>query len=659
MRSKPPQKSLSRKSNDLAEIPSDRILAKNMKPTIPLCLSACLGNLLLSSQAAPLATVENSSLSTPAASIAAAGIPGATNLSGSNFMLSAVAPLSSQGGRVSLASSQRWVNRYNDGPVSAQNSGNTIAVRADGAIVVTGSSGGPAYNYDFVTLCYAPDGTTLWTNRYDGPASGDDTAQLLATSPSGDVWVTGTSMREPNDFDLLDAAILRYSSTGTPVWTNRYTSLDTNSTYPLALAVDGSNNACLEVSDIYWPPSGGGGTIMEYALVKYDPLGNILWVKHYPASGQDSGEDLSQLGPIALDNAGNLFIAGTTGSFAAGSSGNYGMDTGASIVKLAADGSELWTNHLALSVMNLTRSLLADRTGDLILTGESPSTNGAPLYVVTKCSKDGVSLWTNLITGPNYDGGDVPQTVLDPIGNVFVTGGSPGTSPGFYQIFKFNSNGVPIWTNQNANLGSNGMIYASAVDSAGNLYLVGSAPSPVNGSSDFVTMKFSSDGRPQWTARFDGPAGLDDYPLGAAMDSSGSLYVTGESERSLGNFDLVTVKFADLIFYTPPRNFTGTDSISYTLADLFGNTATGSVPVVVAPGTFGFNPAATKPITGGNFQLQLTGVPGTNPVVLQTSTDLVHWQPILTNTPVAGSVQFLDSAAPGFPLRFYRAFQTE
>jgi hypothetical protein len=81
--------------------------------------------------------------------------------------------------------------------------------------------------------------------------------------------------------------------------------------------------------------------------------------------------------------------------------------------------------------------------------------------------------------------------------------------------------------------------------------------------------------------------------------------------------------------------------------------------VVVVPGAFGFNQVATKPLPGGAFQVQLTGVPGTNPVVLEASSDLVNWQPILTNAPVGGSVQFLDSAAPGLPARFYRAFQQE
>jgi len=37
--------------------------------------------------------------------------------------------------------------------------------------------------------------------------------------------------------------------------------------------------------------------------------------------------------------------------------------------------------------------------------------------------------------------------------------------------------------------------------------------------------------------------------------------------------------------------------------------------------------------------------------------DLVHWQPVFTNAPVLGTVQFLDTSAAGLARRFYRAEQ--
>ena len=66
------------------------------------------------------------------------------------------------------------------------------------------------------------------------------------------------------------------------------------------------------------------------------------------------------------------------------------------------------------------------------------------------------------------------------------------------------------------------------------------------------------------------------------VDGAGNIYVTGESESQLGKH-LTTLKYSDLLFYRPPKDFTGTDNITYTLTDTLGRSASGSVEVLVAP----------------------------------------------------------------------------
>jgi hypothetical protein len=172
-----------------------------------------------------------------------------------------------------------------------------------------------------------------------------------------------------------------------------------------------------------------------------------------------------------------------------------------------------------------------------------------------------------------------------------------------------------------------------------------------------VVFKYSADGLPIWTNRYDGTAGLDDYPFGLAVDGAGDIYVTGQSKGSLG-WDLPMIKYADILFYKPPKDFTGTDSITYTLTDTLGNSATGSVDVLVAPGSFQFNlSAGATRLTPSGLLLQVDGTPGTNVVVIEASTNLTFWQPILTNAPTNGTVQLLDLSAPSLPKRFYRAVQ--
>ena len=62
-------------------------------------------------------------------------------------------------------------------------------------------------------------------------------------------------------------------------------------------------------------------------------------------------------------------------------------------------------------------------------------------------------------------------------------------------------------------------------------------------------------------------------------------------------------------------------------------------------------------MTNGEAHLRLSGASGVGPVVLLASSDLLAWEPILTNPPVIGPVQFIDAGAGNHARRFYRAFE--
>jgi hypothetical protein len=62
-------------------------------------------------------------------------------------------------------------------------------------------------------------------------------------------------------------------------------------------------------------------------------------------------------------------------------------------------------------------------------------------------------------------------------------------------------------------------------------------------------------------------------------------------------------------------------------------------------------------LTNDGAHLQVLGASGIGPVVLFASSNLLAWQPILTNPPVIGPVQFTDAQAGSPTPRFYRAFE--
>ena len=116
---------------------------------------------------------------------------------------------------------------------------------------------------------------------------------------------------------------------------------------------------------------------------------------------------------------------------------------------LAQGGVPLWTNrYQGPSVPDQARSIAADSSGNVFVTGISTATNGNPNYATIKYSNTGAPLWTNRYTGITNSGGLEFAVAVDGGGNVFVTGYSPGIGPPpDYATVAYSSAGVALWTN--------------------------------------------------------------------------------------------------------------------------------------------------------------------------------------------------------------------
>src|ERR1043165_754177 len=181
------------------------------------------------------------------------------------------------------------------------------------------------------------------------------------------------------------------------------------------------------------------------------------------------------------------------------------------------------------------RSLLALAVGLAALAGFAPRAHA---------QQGGTPLWTNRYNGP-ANGSDVGMGVAtDANGNVFVTGSSPGTgTSNDFATVKPSPGGVPQWTNRyNGPVNGNDNAKVVRVDAAGNVIVTGSSPGSGTG-SDWVTIKYSNAGAPQWTNRFNGPGNTNDTPSGLALDSSGNVFVTGSTGVGAVSGDYATVAY--------------------------------------------------------------------------------------------------------------------
>ena len=193
----------------------------------------------------------------------------------------------------------------------------------------------------------------------------------------------------------------------------------------------------------------------------------------------------------------------------------------------AQGGVPLWTNRYNVGS---PRSVALDTNGNVFVTGSAPGVNGFYDYLTLGYSGAGIPLWTNRYDGPANDNDFAYSLAVDTDGNVFVMGYSDFASGGgaFYTTIKYSSAGLPLWTNwynSTPDCYCNNFPRAMVVDRSGNVFVTGRSPG-VN-LNDYTTIKYSGSGVPLWTNRYNGQGNSDDGANAIAVDSSGNVFVTG------------------------------------------------------------------------------------------------------------------------------------
>jgi hypothetical protein len=324
----------------------------------------------------------------------------------------------------------------------------------------------------------------------------------------------------------------------------------------------------------------------NYLTVKYSNQGVPLWTNRYNGPA-DIGDDATA---IALDSAGNVFVTGSSVS-------SIADVLGYATIKYSSAGVPVWTNRLKLSTSNSSaRAIAVDSNGNVFVTGSALSASTDYDYATVAYSAIGIPLWTNRFNGAanGADGANAIAVAMD--GKVFVTGYS-STSRAYpynwgYATIAYSNTGAPLWTNR---FNGSGVDYheprAIAVDPSGNVIVTGE--SDINSGSAFATIAYSSEGLPLWTNRYKGPADLSASVHGMTVDRNGNVFVTGRSFNGT-NHDYVTIKYSSSV---PPSARLDFQRLSNQV--VLSWTVTGlnlqSAPAIT--GTFTNLPAATSPYT--------------------------------------------------------------
>ena len=338
-----------------------------------------------------------------------------------------------------------------------------IALDGTGNVLVTGrtwSSGWVSGGFDttFGDLDYwdgfvaklSGNGAHLWSTYLggNGPDNGyGDEGNDIAVDGEGSVFVTGSTGSSgwiSGGFDTTfgggnyDPFVVKLSGDGSHLWSTYLGGDSVDHGY--GIAVDGAGNVFVTgaTSSPGWV-SGGFDTTYngdgDGFIAKLSGNGLHLWSTYLGGNRLDRGQD------IAVDDAGNVFVAGMTDSsgwVSAGFDTTYngvyyplGIWGDAFVAKLSGSGSHVWSTYLGGSSNDYVGGIAVDGAGNVFVTGNTHSSgwvsggfdtthNGNLDVFVSELSGSGLHFWSTYLGGFDDDYGE--GITVDGAGNVFVTG---------------------------------------------------------------------------------------------------------------------------------------------------------------------------------------------------------------------------------------------
>jgi hypothetical protein len=215
-----------------------------------------------------------------------------------------------------------WTKRFGNNGADV---GYGVAVDGSDNIVITGafygdidfgggtlSSNGTGSSDVFVAK-FTSAGAHVWSKRFGGDSQ--DIGYAVAVDSTGNAFVTGY-VQGTVDFGggsilthgSLDAFIVKYSPTGTHLWSRALGGLDVEE--GLGIATDPNGNVVL-VGTFAGDTDFGTGSLSsngyswDVIVAKYSPTGTPVWVKQFG----DSGDDFAYA--VKTDPSGNIAVVGT------------------------------------------------------------------------------------------------------------------------------------------------------------------------------------------------------------------------------------------------------------------------------------------------------------------------------------------------------------
>jgi hypothetical protein len=345
-------------------------------------------------------------------------------------------------------------------------------------------------------------------------------------------------------------------------------------------------------------------------LEKFDPLGNLIWVRQAGGPGFDQGRG------VAADATSHVYLTG--GFNGPATFGPFNLDGAGGgdvfLAKYDQDGNLLWVRSGGGPGEDQGRAVAVDPDGRVYLTGifrdaanfDGTNVIGAGLQdiVIAKYDSEGELQWVRSAGGTGGDHGHAITT--DGGGHVLITGSFTGEASfgslnltgagGDVFVAQYDAQGQPQWIRQGGSASTSPDIgYDIVTDEAGEVYVTGVVTGDAvfdgqnlthRGQGDVFVARYSARGVLRWVQSF-GDTGPDEGQ-GVGLDAAGNIYVAG--------LFLSQIAFGSTVLLSPGHSDVFVVKLSPDGGMLWAVQAGGSA-YKSAPG-FAVTPAGTGFITG-------------------------------------------------------------
>lgn len=346
----------------------------------------------------------------------------------------------------------------------------------NGTLYATGEVSNAGVGFDFFTIAVSSAGDSIWGAHYNDPTFNQyDQANAIAIDDAGNIIVSGESDRDPSSVTNDDFLTIKYNSSGAQQWIARYNGTGNETDRAIAVDSDASGNVFVAGRSF----NGGDD---DYATIKYDASGSVVWTRIF-----DNG-DIDRAADMSVDAQGNCYVTGRS---------DNGNDDDFRTLKYDPNGIELF--NIAYDFVEDDRAdhLAVNPDGTFAIAGRSDGTASAILnynYRVIKYGSNGAQLWSATYDGPAANDDIVQDIALSPSGEVLVTGYSDAASTIAIQ-------------------------------------------------NDMVSILYSPTGSVTWTKIYAGAAGKDDEAAACTFDTQGKAWIAGHTEDNLARRDAYLVQY--------------------------------------------------------------------------------------------------------------------